>query len=204
MTTNELNGLTPGKTTADTTTFAAIDLDRLNALEQWLEAGVRRGNKYTQRMTNVKGPACDIQRSQDDVRRKQQWAESVRRAIEREKPPAWKAATEKAFAQLTLLEENWDSYGGKPIDPDHIGAARFVLDQIMSRDTPPPHVTPMSNGSVQLEWCRDGVDLEIEICSVETLEGKRMRYCQVLLDDREQPYSLEDIDALWGTLARMR
>lgn len=119
-------------------------------------------------------------------------------------PPAWKDATEKAFAELATLKDNWDSYGGRPIDPDHIAVARFVLEQIMRHDTPPPQVTPMSNGSVQLEWCRDGVDLEIEICNADVSGAPHVHYCHVLSGaETESMYPLEDIYALRGAVAVM-
>lgn len=180
----DATGSTPPKTTSDGTTSTETHLARLDALDFWLGSPLPAGLHPTT---------------------KQAWAASLRWLIKRERAePPWKAATEKAFAGLATLEENWDTYGGKPIESEYIGAARFVLDQIMAHDTPPPQVTPMSNGSVQLEWCRNGVDLEIEMCAVATGDGEQIRFCRVLNSDQESEYSLEDVDALRGTLAQMR
>jgi hypothetical protein len=68
---------------------------------------------------------------------------------------------EKKLADLAKLEANWDSYGGKTIDPRCIESARKGL-QHCPEGMPKVRVVPCSDGGVQLEWSKDGRELEIE------------------------------------------
>lgn len=180
-------------------TLAATHLARLVILEDWCSKWARQPREMP--VTNA------------TIKMVGGWAKSVRWATEKKTEPAWKAVTEKAFAKLTTLEEDWDSYGGLPIDPANIIAARLVLDQIMKHDTPPPHVTPMSCGSVQLEWSMKGVDLEIEIEDITVSEGDRIRFCHILYlsprdavgdrDEWEGIRSLDELNCLHGMIEEL-
>ena len=67
----------------------------------------------------------------------------------------------KTLDDLRKLQPNWDSYGGKQIDPAAIDGAARLLNRL---EYPASwHVVPCSDGSVQLEWHRDGLDIEIHI-----------------------------------------
>jgi hypothetical protein len=67
------------------------------------------------------------------------------------------------------LEENWDSYGARRVDPRCTEAAVGLLRAILDSTTPRPFVVPTCRGGIQLEWHRGGVDLEIEIESPEQM-----------------------------------
>lgn len=64
------------------------------------------------------------------------------------------------LAALAALEENWDSYGARPIDPRCIEYALFFI-QTMPPGTWTP--VPCSDGSIQLERHAGGMDLELSI-----------------------------------------
>lgn len=53
------------------------------------------------------------------------------------------------------LERGWDSYDAAPINPLPV-----MIGIIMQTA---PAVVPLSNGGVQMEWHRDGWDIELEI-----------------------------------------
>ncbi len=78
-------------------------------------------------------------------------------------PPQWLPDLMAEVSGLGLLEENWDSYGAKRIDPRCIDAANSLLRAILDSSTPRPSVVPTNRGGIQLEWHRGGIDLEIEI-----------------------------------------
>lgn len=67
----------------------------------------------------------------------------------------------KKLDSFKLLEENWDSYGALPIDPDCIERAKSFLLAIGVLFTPPLWPCPTSHGGVQFEWNHNGKDLEI-------------------------------------------
>ena len=87
-------------------------------------------------------------------------------------PPAWLETTNEALRALLGLPANWDSYGAAPIHVESVMASIDLLRAIMRDDAPAPAVVPTSQGFVQLEWHRDGLDLEIEVQSL----GKYLTY----------------------------
>jgi hypothetical protein len=65
--------------------------------------------------------------------------------------------------EILSLPENWDSYGGRAIDPETVISTLQLLDAVMRPDTPLPAVVPTNRGGIQLEWHTRGIDLEIQI-----------------------------------------
>lgn len=65
--------------------------------------------------------------------------------------------------QLTALSADWDTYGASPITASAATkAVRFLVDNAYA-ELARPSIVPMSDGGIQLEWHRGGVDLEISI-----------------------------------------
>lgn len=77
--------------------------------------------------------------------------------------PDWHDSVIKQLVELSKLDDGWDGFGAGPIGGDVITFACSVLEEIMSTSTPAPHITPMSNEGLMLEWHQNGIDLEIEI-----------------------------------------
>jgi hypothetical protein len=70
---------------------------------------------------------------------------------------------------LTQLEPNWDSYGGRAIEPLAIYRAIEVLVAVLDSNANTPAIVPTSEGGVQLEWHPPAADLEITIHSDGTV-----------------------------------
>jgi hypothetical protein len=71
------------------------------------------------------------------------------------------------MAMLRNLQPNWDSYGAPAIDERCIQKAYWLWRQLSGEW----QVVPCSDGGVQLEQHRDGVDVEIRVsaaCAQET------------------------------------
>lgn len=63
---------------------------------------------------------------------------------------------------LLLLEAGWDGYGGEPINPACVAAARALLrDPLFAAN--PPRVVATSGGGVQLEWATRGYTRSLEL-----------------------------------------
>lgn len=77
--------------------------------------------------------------------------------------PRWLESVEGQIAELRSLPFGWDAFGAGPLRHDVLWFALSVLETVMSDDTPPPHITPMSHEGIMLEWHRNGIDFEIEI-----------------------------------------
>ena len=76
----------------------------------------------------------------------------------------------QGFVDLLTLPSNWDSYGAGAIDPRIVQDAMGLINGLLGPTTPASRAVPLSSGGVQLEWRRQGVDLEI------------------VFDRREQPF----------------
>jgi hypothetical protein len=77
--------------------------------------------------------------------------------------PAWVLPTAEAFAGVLELPPGWNSYNARAVDPRTIESAGRLLASVMEESTPPPAVVPTVRGGVQLEWHRNGLDIEIAI-----------------------------------------
>ena len=77
----------------------------------------------------------------------------------------WVEPTLRTLGNQFLLTPDWDSYGARAPDPSCVLAAWRLLTAVMRDDCPAPAVVPTASGAVQLEWHRNGVDLEIEVVS---------------------------------------
>lgn len=92
---------------------------------------------------------------------------------------SWLADTLRKFVQLRDLRPDWDSHGGRPVDPATLGRALEIMLEIVPASAPPPHVVPSPAGGVQVEWHRPAADVELEFkvdgtasFYVETDEGE--------------------------------
>ncbi|HEX3130798.1 MAG TPA: hypothetical protein VH394_25915 [Thermoanaerobaculia bacterium] len=101
---------------------------------------------------------------------------------------------ERVIAGLLKMPAGWDSYGAKPIDRQRAAAARYVVWMSIASGAPPPAIVPTSDGGIQLEWHRCGVDLEIRAVAETLLE--------ISFEDLESGEIYEDemIGADWAPL----
>lgn len=79
--------------------------------------------------------------------------------------PRWLKPVVNGLVQLSNLPSDWDSYGAQRIDAWHISSAYQILATVMHDDTPAPSIVPTSDGHIQFEWHRQGIDLEVEVIS---------------------------------------
>ena len=80
-----------------------------------------------------------------------------------EAPPPWCDGLLARISELGDLQENWDSYGARSVDPHCAVATVRLLLSLCDPHKPKPAIVPTSRGGIQLEWHRAGADLEIEI-----------------------------------------
>ena len=67
-------------------------------------------------------------------------------------------------SELVQLPAGWDSHGAKPVSSEAARAATTLLAKAVSAapNLAAPALVPTVRGGIQLEWHRQGVDLEIE------------------------------------------
>lgn len=73
--------------------------------------------------------------------------------------------------ELSKLEPGWDSYKGVPVGKALAGYAISVLTNLVTGSTPRGSVHPLSGGGLQVEWHRDGNDLEITFYAPYEIEA---------------------------------
>ena len=74
----------------------------------------------------------------------------------------WFYPTLRAMAALPWWTDNWSS-GATRTQSAAIAYMLETLLEVLDSQAPPPSVVPTWNGGVQVEWHRNGIDLEIEV-----------------------------------------
>ncbi len=77
--------------------------------------------------------------------------------------PTWLYPTLDRLQHLSRLSDNWDSYGGRPLTDEAVFTSLSVIARLLSDESVPPAIVPTSEGGVQLEWHREGDELEIRV-----------------------------------------
>ena len=75
--------------------------------------------------------------------------------------PPWFDPLMQGFVDLLTLPADWDSYGAGAIDQNIVRYAMTFASGLLGPSSPAPRVVPLSSGGVQLEWHRQGIDLEV-------------------------------------------
>ncbi len=75
--------------------------------------------------------------------------------------PPWFDPLMQGFVDLLTLPANWNSYGAGAIDSNLVRSAMTFMNGVLESNSPAPRVVPLSSGGLQLEWHREGIDLEI-------------------------------------------
>ena len=71
------------------------------------------------------------------------------------------ARTIARLYSLCDLRPGWDSYGAQSVQPEIIESVARWIPALLQPSTPEPAVVPQVRGGIQLEWHRNGIDLEI-------------------------------------------
>jgi hypothetical protein len=65
--------------------------------------------------------------------------------------------------QLRELPDNWDGYDAPPVSPLALEEATRLLLRLEGLDVPPPHISAIPGGGVQIEWDTATRGLEVEV-----------------------------------------
>lgn len=95
---------------------------------------------------------------------------------------------EKKLEHIASLKKDWDSYGADPISPEVIKCASYLYkmasEHFLTKMLPAPDVTPVGDGSLELEWGKFCIiinpNLEIELCLEDYADDDvlfRFKFC---------------------------
>jgi hypothetical protein len=106
----------------------------------------------------------------------------------------WRLMAEDRLRKLQRLEVGWDGHTGRPVAVSTVYFVLDVLEQIMLPGVPMPSLMPLSNGGLQIEWHRNGWDVEIEVARPNHLHF----WAYDISGDREHEFDVsEDIAPLF-------
>ena len=75
----------------------------------------------------------------------------------------WTDSLVDRLSKLTSLQFGWDGYDGQPVS---FGTAHFaysLLQRLYTDGIEQPQLVPGSDGSLQIEWHENDVDIEIDL-----------------------------------------
>jgi len=81
--------------------------------------------------------------------------------------PAWFDPVMQGFVDLLTLPPDWDSYGAGAIDQGTVHARHELCQRDPWTGHARPAGRPLSSGDLQLEWHRQGIDLEVVFDQVD-------------------------------------
>lgn len=70
---------------------------------------------------------------------------------------------ETRLHELYQLPSGWDGYQGQSLTQANLDLARRLLRAIMAPEMPHPSFVPGADGSLQVEWHVDGIDIEADL-----------------------------------------
>ncbi len=112
------------------------------------------------------------------------------------KLPDWVIPTILRLYELQQLPDNWDSYGGVPLQERHRDAVLRFLGLVMSDDIVMPDIVPLADGGVQIEWRRGDVEVDFisdDELSEPTLLVTRGDHAEEIEGSRAASYFLSEL-----------
>ena len=76
--------------------------------------------------------------------------------------------------RLTELSDGWDGHDGIPVKTEIAYFAIQIIKEIVCLNMPKPSVVPGSDGTLQLEWHKNGFDIEIDIFEPKKVIAERI------------------------------
>ena len=89
-------------------------------------------------------------------------ADAQTRDVEVEVNLALRSVALGEIAALGNLQENWDGYGGLPVDQMTVENAKSVIQRLALR-LPAPEISPNPNGTISMEWTSPNAQAHLEI-----------------------------------------
>lgn len=89
-------------------------------------------------------------------------ARSRSRVIAHNQSP-WMKHLKERFDDITSLDTGWDGYEGKSVSFGHAIFAANLIERLYSPDVPAPQIVPGNDGTLQIEWHRRGLSVELDV-----------------------------------------
>src|SRR5574341_937382 len=73
----------------------------------------------------------------------------------------WRAMN--SMKHLAGMSAGWNSYGAQPVQVIAAKRTLMLLALLLDHQTPDPNVIPRTDGGMQLEWHKKGIDVEVVV-----------------------------------------
>lgn len=100
----------------------------------------------------------------------------------------WVQILETRFNEITSLPRGWNGYRSIPVSFSCASFAANLLERICTDGLPPPFLVPGTDGTLQIEWHRNGYDIEIDVLGPNQVVATRY----TLASNEEETISLEN------------
>ena len=83
----------------------------------------------------------------------------------------WFTELEERLQTIISLEENWDGYFGQPVNFSNASFAAEILNKLYLCGVSTPDLVPGSDGSLQIEWHEQDIDIELDIMNAGSVSA---------------------------------
>ncbi|TIX69469.1 MAG: hypothetical protein E5V25_11515 [Mesorhizobium sp.] len=90
----------------------------------------------------------------------------IHRLVVQSRDYAWSEKVMGKLDELVKLPTGWDGYAGRGVDFNIAYFAANLLQAIYVPDAASPSLVPGSDGSLQIEWHSNGLDIELDVLGV--------------------------------------
>ncbi len=77
--------------------------------------------------------------------------------------PEWLKVVDDQLNAVHRLRDGWDGETARRVTPAAVRTVIELLGDTMALDTAAPAIVPTKDGGLQLEWRRDGVELDVYV-----------------------------------------
>jgi hypothetical protein len=98
--------------------------------------------------------------------------------------PAWVEPVVDRLNQLSLLPEDWDPRGSRPLAEEDVEAAVDFLNAVMNYRSPAPTISPLPSGGLELAWNVGNIELEVVF---DSAGGERTALLAIGGEEQEVP-----------------
>jgi len=98
-------------------------------------------------------------------------------------PAEWLGSRLDRLNDLAELEPDWDSYGAAEVSEVAYKTTKKILHLLAYCNAEPPHLYPIVEGGIQLEWTDTKKSVEVDVASDGEIKG--WIYSPITHEERE-------------------
>jgi hypothetical protein len=85
----------------------------------------------------------------------------------------WNATLSGRLGDLVKLRHGWDGYRAQPVSFKSAKFAALMLEKLFLKELSAPSLVPGVDGSLQIEWHKNGYDVELDVLGPNNVHAYR-------------------------------